>query len=135
MKKLNFVAKQGHLLPFDDDAENYVNKLKDESLIVASVSQPRNYKMLQRYFSLLADVISNTDTILDVSRLHEVLKDNIGLTRCFYFDGKVYKENGSISFEKMDELEFKDHFSKVKDELLAMIPIHNYTLANKIVGS
>ena len=112
----------GTLYPADEEAEEYINKLKNDSVISVEAKKPRNYRFLKKYKALLKIVFDNQDVFNNIIELEDRIKIEVGCVEIIKgWHGEINYKPGSISFAKMEEEEFSKFYSRVLDCVLANI--------------
>lgn len=95
-------------VPLDDIGQEYWDSLGLGDVIKCKVSKPRNYKFLQKYWACVRLVFKNQRYFPSQEVLHGAIKQATGYATTYEFkNGQTYTHIGSISFAKMDEVEFE----------------------------
>lgn len=130
--KINLVKHQGKLVPaMAEDQDKMKKAFVEGEAVEVKIKKFRNYQFHKKYFSLISLVFENLEEgffiecqngeklfITDVNDLHYHVKMLTGL-----FERKMNMRGNfdilvkSISFEKMDNLEFQEFYEKVYDVL------------------
>ncbi len=130
----------GVLGPNDDDAKEYLEKLKSGEVIKATVTRPRNYDFHKKLFALL-DVAYDAWEIepveykgVPIEKNKTRFRKDITIMAGFYemvvnVKGEVRAQAKSISFASMSEDEFSELYSKIIDVILKRV-LKNYTRAD-----
>lgn len=129
MAKLNFFRSQSGLVPHDDEASNWFHALKLGKPISVNVTENRNNKFHRKFFSMLKVAFDNhewpeIETQWGNARCSFEMFRNFVTVKAGYYtpeltpEGKVKVVPKSISFNKMDEDEFKKLYSDVLDVIL-----------------
>lgn len=116
-----YLAKspQGQYLPASTDDKEKSNKIGVGEICKVKTVKARNYQFHKKFFALLQHGFDNQD----VYDNFEVFRKEV-IMRAGYFDmhthlsGKVSIHPKSIKFEKMDEYEFSELYSKSIDVIL-----------------
>ncbi len=119
MKAFLIKDNDNSLIPADDETWAYLDKLKPGAVVKQEIVKVRDYEQHKRFFSFLKTTFDMQEffTEFEAYRYWLVLK-------CGYFDiiiapnGKQVFKPRSISFESMDEDEFKKLFSTAIDVFL-----------------
>lgn len=120
MIKISVVKTLGGQLKVAHDSDyEKLKKIKPNTEYQCEFKIPRNYKFHKKYFALINLVFQNQDHYLNIDHLRKDLIKASG----FYeertsFDGEVIVEAKSISFAKMNELEFSELYSKTIDSIV-----------------
>ncbi len=119
--KLYFNKTQSGLSPADQEAHDWLNKVKAGQAVSVDVKQVRNYRFLRKYFALLKVAFDNWEPprlsvkvggemIVPEKNFDRFRKDLTILTgnyeTVFRLDGSYRIEPRSISFGKMTAEEF-----------------------------
>lgn len=108
------------LEPHDKDTQKYILNRKVSDIISAEIKQARNYENHKRFFSFI-------DTTFDMQE-HFTSKEHYRkwlIMKCGWYDtivapnGNTIFTHKSISFESMDEIEFRELFSQAIDVFIA----------------
>jgi len=102
--------------PADEDSEKYHKKCKLETVYyfdVKKVKDQRNYKLLQKYWTMLGVAVENTETYRNKEDLHHDIKWALDITivKQNMLTGEMMKEVGSVAFDKMENDEFNQYYS------------------------
>jgi len=128
-KQLNNTLKASH----GSDYEK-LKKLKAGEEYQCEIKKPRNIKFHRMFFALVNMVFENQDNYLSV----EDLRHDLTIEAGFYeeitnmFTGEVYRRPKSISFAKMDELEFSEFFTKFVNIVSVLVGVDNETIHENI---
>jgi len=110
------------LAPVDDASVKAVLKIKEGYEIFAEFKPRRNMKFHKKYFALLNAVIIHQDHYKTVDNLHESIKYFSGYYETIIpLEGDAFIKTKSISFDKMDGLEFENFYSTAIDECLKLV--------------
>lgn len=122
------------LMPADKDCFDKMDEIKAGKSIFVEYKPNRNYKNHKRFFSMLKLVFDNQSFYKDMDNILEIIKFRSG-----YFDtiithkGAKHYKTKSISFDTMDEEQFKMFFSKAIDVALELIPMDKQELEDMIL--
>lgn len=119
IKQLN-----GSFIPAFDSDKEIANKIKVGDPISGKFSKKRNYEFHKKYFALINLAYSNS--ILNESLTFEQFRGEITMRAGYSdsyidFKGNLKYQPISISFAKMDDLEFEDLYSKCIDVILKYV--------------
>ena len=137
--KLQFLKMGGALVPFGPDAEAWLAKTKMGQLIEIDVNRPRNWQFLKKFFALINYAFAQWDVPEYGKDFDTFRSDIIILTgsckKVFGPDGEMKVVAKSISFAKMNEVEFGELYSRTIDVLLAnILPTHTTEDVNRILS-
>jgi len=106
---------------FESDKE-IANKIKINQAIQVNFTKPRNYLFHKKYFALLNLAYSNSDYDMSFEdfRIEVIKRAGFYRTVKDFKGNKVYYAN-SISFAKMDNLEFEKLYSKTLDVIIKYV--------------
>ncbi len=129
MADLHFIKSSAGLLPADETAKAWFEKLRSGVPVLAKVTVPRNPRFHRKFFAMLHVAYDNHDW--------PTIQTQHGPARCTFeqfrkyvtvkagfFEmgatpqGKPRAEAKSIKFGKMDEAEFEQVYSAVLDVIL-----------------
>lgn len=113
----------GTLVPDDDSTAEYLQKIKNGAVLGGEFAQPRNYEFHKRYFALLNlgfeawEPIEREHNGLPVVKNFERFRKDVAIASGFYeltvnLKGETRAEAKSISFARMDDIEFNDLYQK-----------------------
>jgi len=111
-------------------------KLKVGEEYQCEIKKPRNLKFHRMFFALVNMVYENQGNYLNIEELRHDLTIEAG----FYYEvtntftGEIYKRPKSISFAKMDELEFKSFFTKFVNVVSVLLGVDNETIHENITS-
>ena len=120
MRKIRLYKNYGVLVPGDDKAEKVIESMKSGQAMDISYSLPRNYNNHKRFFAFIKATFSIQDHFdnIDTYRYWIIMKSGYCIT-AIAPNGNTFFLPESLSFEKMDEVTFKDMFSKSIDSFLS----------------
>lgn len=110
-----------------------LSKLEVGESYLAEIKKPRNILFHRKFFALLNLFFDNQEVHDDIDELRSDLLINIG----YYkekpnLDGEAIKIPLSISFSKMDEVEFSKMYEKSKDFIMKYLKITNEQISEQI---
>ena len=129
MPKIRMIKGPSGLLPFDQEAAEWFDKVKIGQAVDAEFKLPRNAKFHRRFFAMLNVAFSNYDWP-EVETKWGKAKCNFELFRKYvtvkagHYEaaltptGEVRAEPKSISWANMDEEQFRKLYSDVLDVIL-----------------
>ena len=129
------------LVPHDEAAAAFIQKMKAGELTHADFKRVRNYKFHKKYFALIGFAFEQweprdglTYQGMPVAKNKERFRKDVAILAGFFettvnLKGEVRLEAKSISFAQMDEIEFEALYSKTIDVVLQRI-LTNYTRDN-----
>lgn len=114
--KYLFVKTLSGLRPIDDGCKAY-NRLKVGESTELDIVTPRNAKFHRLFFALLNLAYENQELYKSMKHFRKDLIKAAGFyhEEMNHFTGKMELEADSISFSKMDEIEFKEVYDRVLD--------------------
>jgi hypothetical protein len=133
---LEFIkTNDNKLIPATDECYEKISKVGAGASLFFEWKPKRNYENHKRFFSMLKLVFDNQSFYKDMDNILEIIKFRSG-----YFDTIITHKGGakhyktkSISFETMDEEQFKMFFSKAIDIALELIPMDKKELEDMIL--
>lgn len=122
------------LVPEYDNDNEQLSKLKSGTTYKFTVTAPRNYKLHRKFFALINLCFQNQSQYENFEHLRGVLIMKAGYYETVVTDkGTIYWPM-SISFAKMDNLEFEQLYSKVLDEVCKMIGSTSEEIENELIN-
>jgi hypothetical protein len=118
---------------YDSDYESYIKIPLNEQFEI-EYKKVRNILFHRKYFALLKLAFENQSDY----RLMNDLRRDLTITAGFYTEvvnkvtGEVYTLANSISFAKMDNVEFNDLYEKTKDVISKWLGISNENIETEI---
>ena len=122
MKFYAQINRQGKIIPlYDSDYDKFKRVPKDKEVLV-EIKQQRNSKFHRKFFALINMVFENQDTYIDLDTFRKDLTIEAGFyTEYVDFHGELKRESKSISFAKMDEIEFSKLYGKFIDTVIRIL--------------
>ena len=129
------------LVPHDEAAAAFIEKMKAGELTHADFKRVRNYKFHKKYFALVQFAFEHwepgdglTYRGMPVIKNKERFRKDVAILAGFFdstvnIKGEVRLEAKSISFAQMDEIEFEQLYNATVDVILSRI-LKNYTRAD-----
>ncbi len=135
--KGHFKKLPGRLVPADEQTANHLFNIKNKSILAVDFTQPRNYKFLQKYMTLINhgfetwEPPENSYKGMDVEKNPERFRKDVQILAGYGYPvvnikGETRMESRSISFGKMSEDDFTKLYSSVINVLLKRV-FKNYT--------
>jgi len=120
MPKLFLVKTPSGFLPFDDEDKAITDKFGEGEVCEVDIRKARNWKNHKRFFAMVKLVFENQDKYQIMDELLTELKLIAGHYKIHVTNkGEPVYIPKSISFEKMDEVEFQTFFDHVIDAALS----------------
>ena len=130
MAELAFIKSSAGLLPANDDAKAWFDKLRYGVTCIAKVTIPRNYKFHRKFFAMLNVAFDNWDRPVittphgEIRCSKDAFRNDVTVMAGYHeltcnTKGEWKFKAKSISFAKMDEAEFEQLYSAVVDVILA----------------
>lgn len=121
MRKIRLYKNYGVLVPGDDKAEKVIESMKSDQAMDISYGLPRNYGNHRRFFAFIKKTfeIQNHFDNIDKYRAWIIMKSGYCIT-AIAPNGVTFFLPESLAFDKMDEVTFKDMFSKSIDAFLSV---------------
>lgn len=116
------IDPRGRIVPlYDSDYESF-KKVRKNTPLKFKVTQPRNYKFHKKFFALINMVFDNQEVYNNI----EDLRSDLTIESGFFqehenFKGEVIKKAKSISFSKMDEIEFNSLYNNFLDTIILVM--------------
>jgi hypothetical protein len=117
---------------YDSDLE-IAKKIKVNSFYEFDFKKPRNYLFHKKFFALINLSYHNQDTYNNIDDMREDLIIDAGFYRTTENKrGETVKKALSVSFSKMDEIEFNDLYSRVADVIVKWLGIEKQDIVDNI---
>lgn len=126
--------KNGKIVPEYASDYDKVAKLRPDTEYQIEIRKPRNIRFHRKFFSLLSLVMDNQDVFDNTEELRAYLMMKSGYyKRVPTKDGMMYLPQ-SISFAKMDDIEFGEFYSRVLDVVCQFLDIQSEDVARELVN-
>jgi len=110
-----FVRRGNALVPAMDFDMAALDSIRNGELVKVEIKQFRNVSRHRAYWAMIQEVVDGYGLDYTADRLHEILKLQNGVIDPVTLpSGLTIAIPGSISFDKMDEAEFKAFFLKAE---------------------
>lgn len=121
------------LVPYDEAAVMFIQKMKSGALAHSDFKKVRNYKFHKKYFALIGFAFDQwepkdglTYQGIPVQKNKERFRKDVAILAGFFestvnLKGQVRLEAKSISFAQMDEIEFEALYSATVDVVLQRV--------------
>ena len=113
------------LIPMYDSDLDQKHRLRIGDNVLCTIKRPRNYEFHKKYFALLRLTVANLPHLIQQQMqifteedMLDCLKIDLGLFTTRWHGGRQIVKTGSISFAKMDNIEFERFFSRSVDAIL-----------------
>lgn len=126
--------KNRKIIPLFDSDEDQLRKLKSNKEYKFTVTSPRNYKFHKKFFALINLCFDNQEKYTCIEHLRGVLTMRAGFYETILTEKGTLYWPKSISFDKMDELEFESLYSKVLDQVCLMIGADKEDIVNELIN-
>ena len=111
--KIYLVKSLGSLKPADDEATEALKKYKIGTVVSCEIKKPRNYAFHKKAFDLFSLIYENQDKYENMADLLTEIKLRTGhYQEHLTLKGVVIYVPKSISFAKMDDLEFSTFYDR-----------------------
>lgn len=100
--------------PADPGSEEIMKRHPVGTTLRADIKKPRNVKHHQLYWSMLTLICENLDSVRPET-LHDLIKLRTGFVNVIRTAKGTVELPGSISFDKMDQGEFREFFDSAVD--------------------
>jgi hypothetical protein len=121
----------GFKFAHDSDLEKG-RKIKVGDFVNCDIKKPRNYMFHKKFFALIELVFQNQDLTDDKDNLRAYLTVKAGFYETITSDIGVMYLPKSISFAKMDEIEFEELFIKFLNVSSMLIGVDNGDIIDEI---
>jgi len=135
---MKFLVKKhfGNLIPvYNSDLEALKSaKLKENDIYEVDIKRKRNYEFHKKYFALINLCFDNQETFTEFEDLRNYLTMKAGYVK------KIETGTGqmilplSISFAKMDNIEFEQLYQKTIDVICKFIDVDEKGIMSEIIN-
>lgn len=127
--KINVLNTFNGLIPLTDSDYDQKKELKIGKIYSILIKEQRNYEFLKKYFALINTgwaYLNETQTVFfhnSKDGFRKTVQVAAGFSEKYYSISRNewIEESKSISFDNMDEIEFRDLYNKVKDVIFSLI--------------
>jgi hypothetical protein len=117
--QINFAGK---ITPLHDSDYDSFKKVPKNKIVEIDIKSKRNYQFHKKFFALLNMVFENQEVFTDFEYFRKELTIESGFYNEYVtFDGEIKREAKSISFAKMDEIEFSELYNKFSDTVIRLM--------------
>lgn len=115
--KIYLVRKKNTLVPLSDHDFDKLKRIKEDQIIFVDYKKPRNPLFHNKFMSMVRTVFNNQEKYIEFDNLLNVLKIELGYCDTMLvpvapgYDYEI-RIPRSISFAKMDEIEFTEFYNK-----------------------
>ena len=112
------------LIPVDDEGKEVLDGIGQGELVKVKITKPRNLKHHRKFFSMLQLVFQNQDRYPTLKHLLTAVKIEAGWYEDVPIDvrGNPYFIPKSISFARMDQLEFDEFYTQAIAACCRLLP-------------
>ncbi len=124
MTLITLKKQKDRLIPSDEDSVNLFNSLEigQEISFEYKVKRQRSYQYHKLYFAMLKAVLNNQQHYKTIDNLHDVVKLKSGhFTTIVTHKGETLYVPKSISFDKMDSLQFEFFMREAKTVCVELV--------------
>lgn len=134
---MKFYAKidlQNKVVPCTDFDYDILRKVKKNEVLSIEIKKERNIGFHRKFFILISLLFDNQELYNNIDGYRHDLLISSGFyeERTNFLTGAVTLKAKSISFSKMDDLEFQEVYSRVIDTAIKFIPIDKKELLEEI---
>lgn len=121
------------LIPEHDTDYEKLKGLHRDVTYKVTLTRPRNYLFLKKFFALLNLAYQNQDTFNNLDDMRDWLTMSAGFySRVQTPTGEIFKPK-SISFAGMSEDEFEDVYNRVADEICKWLDLSDEDLQENLI--
>lgn len=133
--KLTFIKQQGGtLIPDSEEVAEKLKAIPNGQGILIEYKPKRSYRFHKKLFALLNLIYQNQEHYKSVDNILEVVKFRAGhFETIVLHNGNTHYKAKSISFADMNELEFKEFYSKSIDVALELTQMTKADIENEII--
>lgn len=134
MSKITLIkGLNGSLKPAYDSDYELVKKIPLNEPITFEWSKPRNYKFHKKFFALINLVYQNQEIYNNIEHLRKDLTISAGYYDLRHnFEGLEIQEAKSISFAKMDELDFSEFYNRIVEVIVKWLGIDKQDVIDNV---
>ena len=133
MKFYAEIKGNGRIIPLHDSDYDVFKKCKRDTVLQFEVKQKRNYQFHKKFFALIEMVYNNQDVYTSSERLREDLTIESGYyEEHITFDGEIKLTAKSISFAKMDDIEFSQLYSDFCNTIIRVLGWDNEMIEDNL---
>lgn len=132
--EIYLIKKFNSLHPANNSDLELLSKLKQGEAYKATISKPRNYRFHKKYFALLNLAFGQQDEYDNFEKFRFVMTMKAGHFEAIKTDKGVVYMPRSISFAKMDEVEFERVYQDMLTEVISLIGADQGTIENELIN-
>lgn len=132
--KIFMKRTQMGLTPMYDSDHESLKKIAFGKEVVCDVKIPRNYEFHKKFMALLNLAFQNQDRYENFEHLRYVYTLKAGFFEEIATDKGVVFKPKSISFAKMDELEFSDLYNRMVDVVIKEIGADREMIESELIN-
>lgn len=125
---------KGQFIPAYNSGYEKAKRIKEGTEVLANIRKPRNIKFHRKFFALLNMGFKNQERYTEFEDYRAVMSMKAGFYKTIETDKGVVYLPKSISFSKMDELEFEELYSKMIDVLIRELKITEETIEQELMN-
>lgn len=118
MAKLFLVKHFNSLRPTDDTSEAALKQIAQGEIVTCEIRKPRNIKHHRLWWVLMSLIAENFPEEIKPEHISDSIKMELGYTIKWKVNGKEYEKPDSISFERLDQIEFSAFYEKAEKLIL-----------------
>ena len=122
------------LKPASSEDLEYIKKLKPNQEIEVELKKVRNSAFHRKFFALMKLAFDNQDIYYDLNGMRKDITKVAGFytEEVNFINGEITQEVKSISFTKMDEIEFNELYNSCKGVIIDWLKIDNKDIEDNI---
>ena len=125
---------QSGLVPLYDSDMEAIKKLRFGDEVKAVITKPRNYNFHKRFFALLNMAFENQDQYNSFDVFRPIMIMKAGFYTPVETDKGLVFLPKSISFAKMDEVEFQELYSAMVDQVIKLLECTEKDIEENIIN-
>lgn len=118
MAKIFLTKHFGSLRPTDEASEEALRKIGQGEVVTCEIRKPRNIKHHRKWWVTMGMIAENFPEEIKPEHISDSIKMELGYTVKWKVNGKEYEKPDSISFERMDQIEFSGFYDKAEKLIL-----------------
>ena len=123
----------GNYAPAYESDREASERIKPGNVVKGSITTPRNLQFHKKYFAMMNLMYSNQERFESFEDFRGYYQMRAGFYKTVLTPKSKLYWPVSISFAKMDDLEFEEVYNKVLDKLLEDIPMNRQDIEKELI--
>ena len=125
---------EGNFIPAYNSDHELAQKIKPGEIVKSKITRPRNVEFHRKFYALLNLGFSNQEQIEDFESFRALIIMKAGFYKRIVSEKGEFFLPKSISFAKMDDIEFADLYSKTLDVMLKLLDTTKEDLEMELIN-